>query len=289
MLHDQTGIVLVTGGSGFIGSHLNKYLQDNYYTVALNSENFDVTKKQDFQRYERENVRHVVHLAGKTFVPQSWEKPQVFFETNITGTLNAVEFCRRKRIGMTYISAYIYGQPERNPISETAAVNPNNPYAQSKYLAEELCKFFCTSFKMDITVLRLFNVFGPGQKDHFLIPSIIKQLFDEGNEICVQDLEPKRDYIYIDDVCKAIELSVEKTDGYQLYNVGSGVSFSVGEVIDMAQEIAGTAKEVISKNYIRRNELNNVIADIGMIKHAWGWKPEVSLRDGLVKCMEDKV
>lgn len=287
MWKDEDGIVLITGGSGFIGSHLDKFLRNRYHTISLSSKEFELRKEQMFDTLEAENIRHVVHLAGKTFVPESWENPRIFYEINITGTLNVVEFCRKNSIGMTYISAYIYGQPERNPISETAAVNPNNPYAQSKYLAEQLCRFYCENFGMDITVLRLFNVFGPGQKEHFLIPYIIKQILDEGDTVHVQDLAPKRDYIYIDDVCKAIELSIKKTDGYQLYNIGSGRSYSVGEVIAMAQKIAGTDKTVISKNNVRRHELNDVIADISLVRREWGWEPDVSLETGLARCMEE--
>lgn len=287
MWKDQDGIVLITGGSGFIGSHLNKFLQNRYHTISLSTTDFEIKKEQEFEKFEAENIRHVIHLAGKTFVPESWENPHTYYETNIVGTLNVVEFCRKNKIGMTYMSAYIYGQPERNPILETAAVTPNNPYAQSKYLAEQLCRFYCENFGMDITVLRLFNVFGPRQKEHFLIPYILKQILDEGDTVNVQDLAPKRDYIYIDDVCKAIELSIKKTDGYQLYNIGSGRSYSVGEVIAMAQKIAGTDKTVISKNNVRRRELNDVIADISLIRREWGWKPDVSLETGLARCMEE--
>ena len=135
-------------------------------------------------------------------------------------------------------------------------------------------------------MLRLFNVFGPGQKEHFLIPFLIKQIRDSKNTVSVQDLTPKRDYIYIEDVCKAIELSIHKTNGYQLFNIGSGRSFSVGEVIEMLQRISGTEKQVFCKNSVRKNELNDVIADISLIRSEWGWTPEVDLLSGLAKTME---
>lgn len=278
--------VLITGGNGFIGNHLKKYLQDRYHVAAMDSKTLDVRRKQDFEQLNEMNIAHVIHLAGKTCVPESWENPEAFFETNITGTLNTVEFCRKNKAGMTYISTYIYGQPRSNPVSETAEVNPNNPYAKSKYMGEELCRFFCEHFEMDITVLRLFNVFGPGQKESFLIPFVVKQILDEGDTVCVQDLMPKRDYVYIDDVCRVIELSVNRTGGYRLYNIGSGISYSVGEIIEKAQRIAGTKKQIISRNNVRRNEMNDVVADISLIEHDWNWKPEVVLEAGLAKCLE---
>lgn len=280
--------ILVTGGKGFIGKHIEKYLTERGYEVETpGSDVLNILRQDDWDKWKGKGITHVVHLAGKTFVPDSWEKPEEFFQVNTMGTLQALHFCREQHIGMTYISAYIYGQPKSNPIPEGADINPNNPYARSKYMAEELCEFFCKYFDMDISILRLFNVYGPGQQERFLIPFIIQQALSEEDSITVQDVEPKRDYIYIDDVCHAIELSVQKTLGYHLFNIGSGESFSVREVIDKVQYVAHTEKEVHSRNNVRRNELNDVIADIERIKQEWGWEPQVTLEAGLLQCVED--
>lgn len=279
--------VLITGGNGFIGRHVKKYLlQKGYLVETPGSDELNVTKQEDWDGWKNKKIEHVVHLAGKTFVPDSWENPENFIYTNQIGTLQTIKFCRECDIGMTYISAYIYGQPKSNPIAESADVNPNNPYAKSKYMAEELCEFFCKYFDMNITTLRLFNVYGPGQNERFLIPFIVKQALEEEQVITVQDLEPKRDYIYIEDVCRAIELSINKTEGYHLFNIGSGESFSVREIIDKVQKMACIDKEVIGKNNVRRNELNDVIADIEKIGTEWGWKPQIGLEEGLKKCVE---
>jgi nucleoside-diphosphate-sugar epimerase len=280
--------ILITGCNGFIGQHLKNYLSKKEYLIeAPTSTALNVILKDDWDKWKEKNIYHVVHLAGKTFVPDSWENPEEFFQTNIMGTMQAIRYCREQHIGMTYISAYIYGQPKSNPIPEGADINPNNPYAKSKYMAEELCKFFCKYFDMNITVLRLFNVYGTGQKEQFLIPYIVTQALDSGDAITVQDLEPKRDYVHIDDVCHAIELSVQNTCGYHIFNIGSGKSYSVQEVIDKVQMEAHTEKKVISQNNIRRNELNDVIADISSIKKEWGWEPQVILAEGLKQCVED--
>lgn len=282
--------ILVTGGNGFIGKHITKHLIDHGYDVlAPSSGELDITDRTCWDKWEEQNIVHLVHLAGKTFVPDSWDNPEQFFQTNGMGTLNAVSFCRKQKIGMTHISAYIYGQPEFNPIPETALARPNNPYAGSKYIAEEICGLFGKCFDMDITVLRLFNIYGPGQGGHFLIPFIVKQALGETDTITVQDLEPKRDYVYIDDVCMAIELSVQKTKGYNLFNIGSGDSYSVREIIEKVQEAAGTCKAICSANNVRKNELNDVVADVGLIGRIWGWKPQITLEDGLQRCVEAKL
>ncbi len=281
------GNVLITGGSGFIGSCFKAHLKGKGIDfLAPASEEFDVLKLEDIDQWKDRDINHVIHFAGRTFVPDSWEKPEEFFAVNTYGTLNVIKLCRVLGAKMTYISAYVYGQPKSNPISEDARVNPNNPYAESKYMAEELCRFFCGHFRMDITVLRLFNVYGPNQREDFLIPSIISQVLDGGDVVRVQNLDPRRDYIFIDDVCRAVEMSLYKTKGYQLYNIGSGRSFSVGEVIEAAQKAAGTKKRISSENSVRRNELNDVVADISRIGCEWGWYPEVSLEQGLARCME---
>lgn len=281
---DKNKKVLLVGGNGFIGKYLKRYLElQSYIVMSPSSTVLDVTKEEDFTKLDYEEVDHVVHLAGKTFVPASWENPEEFFRVNTAGTLNVINFCRKNHINMTYISAYIYGQPKSNPINERAEVHPNNPYAKSKYMAEELCEFFCKYFEMNINILRLFNVYGPGQNTRFLIPYIIEQVLGEEDTIVVQDLEPKRDYIYIEDVCRAVEMSINKISGYQLYNIGSGVSYSVREIIDIIQESAGTNKKIISKNNIRKNEMNDVVADITHIENNWNWKPATDIKEGILK------
>lgn len=280
--------ILITGGSGFIGNHIAKYIsQCGHEAVMPSSRELNVMQKEDWDAWKGQNIKHVLHLAGKTFVPESWEKPEEFFRTNGIGTLNAVSFCRDEKIGMTYVSAYIYGQPKENPIPESAEARPDNPYAKSKYIGEEICEFFGKHFDLNITVLRLFNVYGSGQNKRFLIPSVISQVLGEETMITVKDLKPKRDYVYIDDVCRAIALSIQKTQGYHLFNIGSGKSYSVHEIIEKVQKAAGTSKTVISEKSCRKNEVNDVTADIKLIRDAWGWKPEITIETGLLRCVED--
>ena len=135
--------ILVTGASGFIGQSLIANLQQkNYQVLTFDSKDGDISTFNLSQKYTSEKIYHIFHLASKTFVPDSWQNPLEFYETSILGTGQVLELCRHKNIPLTFVSAYLYGQPEKLPISEDDKVKSNNPYAHSKYLAEELCRFY---------------------------------------------------------------------------------------------------------------------------------------------------
>ena len=194
------GNVIVTGATGFIGRALCKELtRQNYNVISVSSSNGDIANLNVLSEFADQKVLHVFHLAGLTFVPASWEKPYDFIQTNVLGTVSVLEFCRHNKINMTLVSAYIYGAEIVNPISEDTTPLPNNPYALSKKLAEDVCKFYSEFYQMNICIVRPFNVYGAGQGEHFLIPGIIKQI-RHSKEVRVKDLQPKRDYIHLSDL-----------------------------------------------------------------------------------------
>lgn len=280
--------VMVTGSSGFIGKALTEKLRKlGYEVIELNSSIGDITEIDTFNKFNLNNVDHIYHLAGKTFVPDSWENPLEFYKVNAEGTLNILEVCRKNSIKLTYISAYIYGSQNVIPISENASVKPNNPYAHSKYMAEQLCEFYAREYRVKISVIRPFNVFGIGQNDKFLIPSIIKQVL-YSDKIQVKDLSPKRDYIYLNDLVDAIILTENIDDNYSVYNIGSGYSISVKEVIDIIQEVNNVNKPIICENSFRVNEMNNVVANISKANLELSWFPKYSFMEGIKEIIKSE-
>ena len=276
--------ILVTGSSGFIGSTLVKRLRNSGYQVTgFNSIHGDIASENVMADFDLSGYKHIFHLASKTYVPDSWKYPSEFNRTNILGTSNILDLCRKYRVRMTYVSAYVYGIPENLPVKESDPVNPNNPYALSKLLAEKLCEFYTNYYNLDITVIRPFNVYGPGQRVHFLIPAIITQL--EHNQIVVQDTEPRRDYVYIDDVVHALCKSMEAPDGYNIYNIGSGYSISVRDVINNILEAACKDIPLRSNEKSRCNEIPDVYANIEKAKNELDWIPETSFREGIKKIL----
>lgn len=248
----------------------------------------DIASPETLAAFAQQDIAHVFHLAGKTFVPDSWNDPQAFCRTNILGMLNVLEICRKKRIPVTYVSAYVYGHPDSLPIGENNAVRPSNPYALTKRLAEEICEFYASTHDLPVTTIRPFNVYGIGQAENFLIPTIIGQVLDHRDEIVVKDLAPKRDYIYLEDLVTALLATLEKAEGYRVYNIGSGISLSVQDVINVIQNVANTRKKVVSDNVARNNELMDVIADISKARTELGWNPSFSFRAGIEGIIRSK-
>lgn len=278
--------ILVTGADGFIGKRLVEKLE------KIGCKVFTHTKKDgDIADCEfgYDSIDHVIHLAALTFVPASWENSKEFYRVNVMGTQNILEFCRKSGSSLTFFSTYVYGKPKSLPVKENHPVDPNTPYNHSKVMSESLCDFYNKAFNIDITVLRPFNIYGKGQSDNFLVPAIIRQVVDNSiDTISVMDLTPKRDYIYIDDLIEAVIATINQK-GYNIYNLGSGYSLSVKEVIDIIQRIAKTDKPYISKNYQRKGEVNDVIADISKITSQTNWKPMYTFENGIEIMLKDMV
>ena len=134
---------------------------------------------------------------------------------------------------------------------------------------------------MPLTIIRPFNVYGIRQSGNFLIPTIIRQALEEP-QIIVKDLLPKRDFVYLEDLLSALLATLNVSlKGYNIYNIGSGISLSVKEVIDIIQDVTGTSKKVICEKIVRPNELMDVIADITKAKIELGWYPKYSFRAGI--------
>jgi nucleoside-diphosphate-sugar epimerase len=271
--------VLVTGGSGFIGKHLVPRLRAEGHEVFPPARTSgDVAEPATWKSYPAADV--VVHLAAKSFVPDSWEAPGVFLRTNLLGTITAMEYCRAHGAHLVFPSSYMYGDAGPQPIPESAALVAKNPYALSKKLAEEACEFFATRFGINVTILRLFNIYGPGQSDPFLIPTIVNQL-KAGREVHVRDLEPRRDYVYVRDVVDAMVKAVETGRGFRVFNLGSGASHSVADLIRTIQEVWGTDLPVRSDGRRRPDEIMDTVADIARAEQQLGWKPRFTLRQGI--------
>lgn len=274
---------IVTGAGGFIGKALCVNLRAlGWNFLPLTSANGDVAAASTWRMLPPARV--VFHLAGRSFVPDSWLSGPDFVSTNVVGTERALAYCREHGSRLVLASAYVYGIPLSSPVRESDTVTPNNPYALTKLLAEQLCEFAVQYQGVVANALRIFNVFGPGQRAEFLVPKILQQL-EIGREIHLFDLTPKRDYVYLSDVIDALVRASELRTGFNAFNIGSGYSLSVGEIVEKIQLVAGTRLPVVTDFAGRKEEIPDVVADITLAQKMLGWRPQLSFEAGIERIL----
>ena len=274
--------ILITGYKGFIGKYITEMLAAQGHQLFLYdiADGFDLTDKKIIDSLPQTGF--VVHLANLSFVPKSYEQPHLFYETNVMSTLNLLEYCRLNSSKMIYFSSYMYGVPNYQPIDEKHERKAYNPYAQTKLICEQMCEGYHRDFGVPVTVFRPFNIYGKGQHPDFLIPTIINKAI--AGTVSIKDDRPKRDYIHVEDVARAVVKAIE-TDlsDYHIFNLGSGKSFSVREVIEIVCKALDKPFVYECSNEFRQSEVLDTIADISKIKAELGWEANISLAEGIAK------
>lgn len=286
--HNKT--ILVTGGGGFVGKALVQRLKQEGTSVILwdAKQKIDVCNwKQIARLNKRKTIDVVYHLAAASFVPYSWDHPREINEINIIGTLNMLEFCRRRNVGkFVFISSYVYGRPTYLPIDENHLVEPANPYTWSKHVGENLCMEYAKNFGVKSVIIRPFNIFGEGQSPQFLIPSIIWQIRNT-KAVVLDDPRPKRDFLYLSDMIEALVAAGQYNPRtIEIFNIGFGRSFSVRKIARLITKTIGEKIQVRYRNKARKGEILDIIADITKAEQSLGWQPQVSLEEGLGRMLK---
>lgn len=281
--------VLITGAGGFIGQALQTALhqerKDRFEVLPIQgrSQGVDLSDKRCLAQLPA--CEAIVHLAGVTGLKAFDADPLGSWTSNLLSTLHILEHARRtqaQRLILT--SSYVYGPPQYLPVDEAHPIAPHHAYQRSKYLSEQLAEQFARDGGAAVTVLRLFNVYGPGQSPGMLIPDLLAQI--NRPVIRLHDPRPRRDYIHVTDVTAAIRaaLLAEPASIFSLYNIGSGSSVSVAELLElvMAKLAArGLAPEIAWSMTRRGAEVDEVRADIRKAGRELGWQPQISLAAGL--------
>ena len=277
--------ILVTGATGLIGSALVRTFRSAGSQVAAHSsKDGDISESA----LNFSGIRHVFHLAAKTFVPDSWRDPAGFYKVNFLGTVNTLEFCRREKASFTLVSSYVYGHPRSLPVAENHSVEAFNPYCHSKIMAEEVSRYFADAYQLQVTIVRPFNIYGPGQAVHFLIPTLLRQaLLPASEAFVVDDSRPRRDYLFVDDLVELLIRLMNK-GAVGTYNAGSGYSVSVQQLAEIINRVAGTSKAVVSRDQNRPGEVLDVVADISKAKADVGWEPKISIEEGLRRTLHSR-
>lgn len=286
--------VFLTGGTGFVGSHLRKELAEQSYEVMLLTReprlvdtrsnehviNGDITKPETITI----SADAVIHLAADTNVPKSIEQPTGVWEINADGTQNVLEAARESVVDrFCYVStASVYGPPSYLPIDEKHPMNPAEPYGASKLAGDRLTSAYARAYDMSTVVVRPFNIFGPGQPKYNVVPTIINQAL-KSEKVELGNLTPSRDFTYVEDAVNGIIRTFEAGKDGEAYNLGRGKPVSIGMLAERIVEQIGSELTITSTSARQRDndiEIPEHAADASKLR-SLGWSPNYGLQDGI--------
>ena len=296
--------ILITGGTGFIGSHVVRLLLDDGHKVTIldnlvSSSKDSVDPKANLiigdmadtkkSMEALKGIDAVIHMAGLIIVPESVEDPIKYVKNNVIGTVSLLESMRKAKVKKIIFSssACVYGTPEKLPIKENAPVHPDNPYGASKASIETYLQTYNAVFGFDSVVLRYFNPYGPGenhQPETHAIPNFIKAVLLKRRVPLYWKGEQIRDFIYIDDLAQA-HIDVLNLSGHQIFNVGTETGVKVKDVIDEIFKIVGFRVGVDDLGK-RPGDVAANYASSEKLRKAVGWHSKVSLSEGLKKTID---
>ena len=296
--------VLVTGGCGFIGSHLSEKLIQLGYSVSIidnlstgrleNIKNFknklnfykaDIKDKKKIEKYFK-NIDIVFHCAALADIVPSIQQPETYYETNVTGSLNVVSSCLKfkvKKIIYT-ASSSCYGIPLSYPTDENEKINPIYPYALTKYLGEQIIMHWSKVYKLSAISLRLFNVYGPRSRTSgtygAMFGTFLAQKINNLPLTIVGDGMQSRDFTYISDIIDVLVIVSKSKIFSDIFNVGSGQSVSVNYIVKL---LNGKRVEIPK----RPGEPDVTFANIKKIRNRLKWKPKVKIEQGIKLLIEN--
>lgn len=291
--------ILVTGGAGFIGSHITEMLCDKGHRVTVlddlsfGFERF-VDKRSKFIEGSLsdekllldilKNIDIVIHLAASSIISLSFENPNLYFENNLLNGINLLEAMQKtgvKRIINSSTTA-VYGDQKSMPIKEDAPKNPLSPYGSSKLAFEQSLICYYNSFGIDSVSLRYFNVYGPRDEQHpqtRAVPMWIRAILENKPIPWYWQGKQIRDYVYVRDIAKA-HIDVLSLKGAQIFNIGSGKKIVMKDILRILEKIAGRKLHTLDMGE-RKGDPMEAYADISKIKKAVDWEPEIELEAGL--------
>lgn len=293
---------VVTGGAGFIGSYIVKYLVDNGYQVIvvdnlfrgkltnlsgyedkIDFHNLDILNFEELRKLVK-NSDGIFHQAALTSVPESFTQRDKYQNVNVNGTENIFKLGKEFGIKIVYASSSsIYGNPKSIPIKENASRNPINPYGMTK-LEDEILAEQYSKLGVKIIGLRYFNVYGIGQTNDYagVITKFYEAIKSDNSPIVFGDGTQVRDFISVEDVAKANLLSMQSSTDFAFLNIGTGIATSINDLANLMIKLSGKSFVPIPAN-LPEGDVKESQADIHLAKQLINWMFETNLEDGLKK------
>ena len=291
--------IVVTGGAGFIGSHITELLCNKRHNVVVvddlsfGYESF-VDKRATFihgnigdEKLMKRTLKGadiVVHLAASSIIKFSYENPLSYFENNLLNGIKLLEVMRYNNVKKIINSstAAVYGNPKKVPVQENDQKKPLNTYGASKLAFEEALRAYYHAYGIESVSLRYFNAFGPRDEQKpatRAVPMWIKAVIADKPVEMYWGGKQKRDYIFVKDIAQA-HIDVLNVRGLHYYNIGSGNGVVMKNIAKTIEKIAGRKLQTIDKGE-RKGDPAKLVADISRIKKEVGWEPKISLEEGL--------
>ncbi len=301
--------VLITGGAGFIGHNLAIRLKNKGFEVSvldslerstgfaierLKEENIPVVragvKSTDVVKNALKGVDAVIHAAAYTDVSESMENPMLYLDNNALGTALVAEASLKTGVGLLiYLSsAAVYGDPVGLPVDENHPTNPLSPYGLSKLMGEDVVKFF-SRLGLKYVVLRLFNVYGPGQNIAYagVITRFLERVLKGLPPVVYGDGEQTRDFIHVDDVSKAVELTLRLKCFNDVFNIGSGSPVRIRDLAGLVMRLNRVEGEPVYAAS-RPGDIKHSYSDISKARITLGFEPTIGLEEGLRRLVQEK-
>jgi UDP-glucuronate 4-epimerase len=305
--------ILVTGGAGFIGSHLCESLLkkptvkkvvvvDNLdpttYDPKFKKENLSLltpSKKFKFYKtdirdrkslekiFKKEKPEYVVHLAAKTDTRNSVHEPEAHEDVNVLGTINLLELSKDLKVKKFIFisSSSVYGNSAKPPFKETDMINkPLAPYGATKIAGEVLSHTYYFNHGLEVACLRLFNAYGPRLRPSLVLYKWVESILN-GRPVEMSGTGVrKRDFTYVGDIVRSIELAMSKSKGFEIYNIGNSKPASLKELLRMVEKVTGK-KATIKSRPSTKPSVEVTYANTNKAKRLLGWEPKVSMEKGV--------
>lgn len=296
--------ILVTGGAGFIGSHITKLLIDDSHEVVI-LDNLSKSHKKlvdpraklivgditDPKKTSEslQGIDTVIHLAGLIVVPESVKHPELYAQTNVLGSVNLLDCMQKKNVKKIIFSssACVYGEPKNLPITENEPLHPDNPYGASKASIEAFLQSYHAVFNFGVTILRYFNPYGPGElhnPETHAIPNFIKATLAKKPIPLYWKGEQVRDFIYIEDLARA-HTDVLNLDGFNIFNIGTETGVKVKNVVNQIFKLVGYEVPINDLGK-REGDVAANYASSAKIKKEVGWEAKTDMENGLRKTID---